>query len=201
MKIMDVTTVMVVVMIVWCSVTIWLRGATPAAVRAAFQRRVARLARGHRRGRRQIGALGILIAFGHSILAMSGEESLAQVNREIAYPKVKNLKRAGLVIFVYSMVMTSLISFFAVMIIPDDVRLSTYSDNLIGGLAMYVVGPLSVRLAAPRLRRRRRLPHPRRRRQHRHRRIERRAQPRGRGRRAARLVPPSAPSLRHHLRA
>jgi hypothetical protein len=33
--------------------------------------------------------------FGHSILAMSGEESLAQVYREIEHPKVKNLKRTG----------------------------------------------------------------------------------------------------------
>jgi hypothetical protein len=41
---------------------------------------------------------------------------------------------------------TGLISFFAVMIIPDDVRMSMYSDNLVGGLAMYMVGPLSVRL-------------------------------------------------------
>ena len=37
---------------------------------------------------------------------MSGEESLAQVNREIAYPKVKNLVRAGFIIFLYSMLMT-----------------------------------------------------------------------------------------------
>ena len=68
------------------------------------------------------------------------------MNREIAYPKVPNLVRAGFVIFLYSMLMTGLISFFAVLIIPDDVRMSAYSDNLIGGLAMYVVGPLSVRL-------------------------------------------------------
>ena len=27
--------------------------------------------------------IGIIVAFGHSLLAMSGEESLAQVNREI----------------------------------------------------------------------------------------------------------------------
>ena len=47
--------------------------------------------------------MGILIAFGHSMLAMSGEESLAQVNREIEYPKHKNLMRAGLFIFVYSL--------------------------------------------------------------------------------------------------
>src|SRR5437588_3245820 len=40
-----------------------------------------------------IGLIGILMAFGHSILAMSGEESLAQVNRELEYPKHKNLMR------------------------------------------------------------------------------------------------------------
>src|SRR5262249_6661489 len=96
---------------------------------------------------KQLGALGILIAFGHSILAMSGEESLAQVNREISHPKVPNLIRAGLVIFVFTLLTTGLVSFFAVMIIPDDVRMSSYADNLVGGLAMYVVGPLSVRLA------------------------------------------------------
>src|SRR5207244_12085762 len=98
-------------------------------------------------GGKRIGAFGILIAFGHSILAMSGEESLAQVNREIAHPKVPNLIRAGLIIFVFTLLTTGLVSFFAVMIIPDDVRMSTYSDNLVGGLAMYMVGPLSVRLA------------------------------------------------------
>ena len=70
---------------------------------------------------RTIGTLGILIAFGHSILAMSGEESLAQINREIEAPKLKNLLRAGMVIFIYSLLLTSLVSFFAVMIIPDSV--------------------------------------------------------------------------------
>ena len=74
------------------------------------------------RWQRQLGAFGILIAFGHSILAMSGEESLAQVNREIASPKLKNLERTGLVIFIYSLLFTSLVSFFAVMIIPDAER-------------------------------------------------------------------------------
>src|SRR5581483_8541692 len=46
-----------------------------------------------------IGLIGILMAFGHSFLAMSGEESLAQVNRELEYPKHKNLMRAGMIIF------------------------------------------------------------------------------------------------------
>jgi nucleotide-binding universal stress UspA family protein len=76
---------------------------------------------------------------------MSGEESLAQVNREIAHPKLKNLERAGFVIFIYSMLFTSLVSFFAVMIIPDAAR-QKFLDNLIGGLAMFLVGPMSVRL-------------------------------------------------------
>src|SRR5260221_2764688 len=58
-------------------------------------------------------AIAILVGFGHSILAMSGEESLAQVYREIEQPKVKNLERTGMVIFVYSLAFTSLVSFFA----------------------------------------------------------------------------------------
>jgi amino acid transporter len=138
--------VMIVVMAVWCGVTIWMRG----AVLPPFDLHFSGDALGwlsDSQWPKRIGAFGIVIAFGHSILAMSGEESLAQVNREIAYPKVKNLVRAGFVIFLYSMLMTGLISFFAVLIIPDEVRMSAYSDNLIGGLAMYVVGPLSVRLA------------------------------------------------------
>jgi Amino acid permease len=146
MKIMGVTTVMIVVMIVWCGYTIWMRGATLPPFELHFSDEALGWL-GGTGWEKQVGALGILIAFGHSILAMSGEESLAQVNREIAYPKVPNLVRAGFVIFLYSMLMTGLISFFAVLIIPDDVRMSAYSDNLIGGLAMYVVGPLSVRLA------------------------------------------------------
>ncbi len=92
-----------------------------------------------------LGLLGILIALGHSVLAMSGEESLAQVNRELEYPKHKNLMRAGLVIFVYSLLFTSLVSFFAYAFIPDDVRLQ-YKDNLISGLSMYLLGPITLRL-------------------------------------------------------
>jgi amino acid transporter len=92
-----------------------------------------------------IGALGVVIAFGHSILAMSGEETLAQVYREVKAPKLTNFKRAAFIVFLYSMVLTALISFFAVMIIPDNIR-SNFQDNLISGLAMHVVGPQWARL-------------------------------------------------------
>ena len=93
-----------------------------------------------------VGALGILVAFGHSILAMSGEETLAQVYREVKAPKLTNFKRAAFIVFLYSLLLTGLTSFFAVMIIPDEVR-SSYQDNLISGLAMNVVGPQWARLA------------------------------------------------------
>ena len=92
-----------------------------------------------------LGLIGILMAFGHSILAMSGEETLAQVNRELEYPKHQNLMRAGLIIFIYSLLFTSLVSFFAYMIIPDQVR-PQYSDNLISGIVMNLAGPWSLRL-------------------------------------------------------
>jgi amino acid transporter len=92
-----------------------------------------------------LGLIGILIAFGHSVLAMSGEESLAQVNRELEYPKHKNLMRAGTVIFIYSLLFTSLVSFFAYAIIPDSTR-SNFYDNLISGIAMNLAGPAPLKL-------------------------------------------------------
>src|SRR2546422_1682587 len=93
-----------------------------------------------------IGLIGILMAFGHSFLAMSGEESLAQVNRELEYPKHRNLMRAGLIIFLYSILFTSLVSFFAYSIIPDAIR-PQYFDNLISGIAINLAGPTTLKLA------------------------------------------------------
>ena len=91
-----------------------------------------------------ITAVGILIGLGHSLLAMSGFETLAQVYRELASPKLQNLKRAGNVIFLYSMLFTSLVSFFAVMLIPDSE--AEVSDNLLGGLSIFLVGPPALKL-------------------------------------------------------
>ncbi|HEX8116420.1 MAG TPA: APC family permease, partial [Pyrinomonadaceae bacterium] len=92
-----------------------------------------------------LGLVGILMAFGHSFLAMSGEESLAQVNRELEYPKHRNLMKAGMVIFLYSLLFTSLVSFFAYALIPDGAR-PQYFNNLISGISMYLTGPLPLKL-------------------------------------------------------
>ena len=69
---------------------------------------------------------------------------MAQVYREIEHPKLPNLKKAGMVIFLYSLIFTSGVAFFAVMIIPDSMR-GSFSDNPISGLAMYLVGPIHSR--------------------------------------------------------
>jgi nucleotide-binding universal stress UspA family protein len=139
---------MVVILIVWCIVTVLQRGFHPVPLPTLANIHFTDDAVGWLKGSAwtQVSFIAILIGLGHSVLAMSGEESLAQVNREIASPKLKNLKRAGFIIFIYSMVFTSLVSFFAVAIIPDQQRVHHYLDNLIGGLAINVVGPLPLRL-------------------------------------------------------
>jgi amino acid transporter len=149
LKIMKLTTVMVVLLIGWCVYTVWLRRAAlppwPTPANLHFSE--------HSLGwlnksvlTQAFGLIAIFIALGHSVLAMSGEESLAQVYREIEHPKLRNLKKTALIVFIYSMVFTSLVSFFAVMIIPDSVR-PAYFQNLIGGLAMSLHGPFMLRLA------------------------------------------------------
>jgi hypothetical protein len=78
---------------------------------------------------------------------MSGEETLAQVNREIAHPKLRNLKRAAIVIAIYSLIFTGGATLLASMLIPAWERTHIYQDNLIAGLAMYMVGPMAMRIA------------------------------------------------------
>ena len=148
MRIMQVTTVMVVILIAWCAYTIWLRHPAIPPFPTPHNLKLEPSTMGWLYAVHFSHFAGIVIIFiglGHSVLAMSGEESLAQVYREIEHPKLPNLKKAGLVIFVYSLVFTSLVSFFAVMIIPDDVR-QGFLENLIGGLAMSLEGPFLLRL-------------------------------------------------------
>lgn len=148
LRIMQLTTVMVVILIVWCLVTILQRGFNPVPFPTLDTIHFNDQAVGWLKGSPllNIWAFALIIGLGHSVLAMSGEESLAQVNRELASPKLKNLKRAALVIMVFSLMFTTLVSFFAVMIIPDEQRVELYLENLIGGLAMNVVGPVPLRL-------------------------------------------------------
>jgi Amino acid permease len=93
-----------------------------------------------------VGVIGMIIAFGHSILAMSGEETLAQVYREVESPKLPNFKKAAFVVFLYSLLLTGAFNFLAMLLIPDGQRMHQYYDNWIGGLAMQMIGPVWVLL-------------------------------------------------------
>jgi Amino acid permease len=148
LRIMQITTVMVVAFLIWCPITLLLQGHVqlpPLPVPANI--RFSEDALGWFNGTiwPQIGAIAVIIAFGHSLLSMSGFETLAQVYREIAYPKMKNLMYTGNLVCVYAVFCTGIITMFAVMIIPDTAR-GQYVDNLLGGLAMHLAGPPLLRL-------------------------------------------------------
>jgi amino acid transporter len=132
LRIMQLTTVMGILILAWSGLTLGLRHNTlhmppthPVFTQSSVDSTKESSSGWLQNFPRILGALGILVAFGHTLLAMSGEESLAQVYREIAAPKLRNLLRCGLVIFLYSLLLTSLISFLAVLIIPDGKRVKT----------------------------------------------------------------------------
>src|SRR5205814_1384397 len=120
LRIMQVTTVMVVAFIIWCPISLLINGGhvPPAPVPANLQFSDTGL--GWFKGTfwPTIPVVAIIIAFGHSLLSMSGFETLAQVYREIAYPKLLNLKRTGNLLCWYAVICTGVITVFAGMIIP-----------------------------------------------------------------------------------
>jgi amino acid transporter len=148
LKIMQITTVMVVALLIWCPLTIALQGKwqlplSPLPRNLVFNDD----SLGWFKGTvwPTIPLVMIIIAFGHSLLSMSGFETLAQIYREIASPKMKNLRLTANIVCVYAIVSTGVITMFATMIIPNNIR-KTYSDNLLGGLAMNLAGPELLRL-------------------------------------------------------
>jgi amino acid transporter len=149
LEVMKITTVMVVILLLWGGYTAFHVGAHLPPLPRPSTLNFSQDALGflkHTRYTELLGLFGILMAFGHSVLAMSGEETLAQVNREIEHPKLKNLKRAAIVIAIYSLLFTGLATLLAGMLIPDAVRVPVYRDNLIAGLAMYMAGPQMLRI-------------------------------------------------------
>ncbi len=148
LRIMQLTTVMVVSLLIWAPLTLLLRGGfqlppapTPANLRLTAD------SLGWLDGTvfAQIAFVVTLVAVGHSLLAMSGFETLAQVYREVAYPKLKNLRITANIVCTYALISTGVITLLAIMIIPDAERAS-YFDNLIAGLVENLAGPDLLRL-------------------------------------------------------
>jgi len=149
LQVMQITTIMVVILLIWGVYSVFVTGVHLPPPPTVPNLHFSDDALGFLRGTSLVpvlGMFGILMAFGHSLLAMSGEESLAQVNREIEHPKLKNLKRAAIVIAIYSLVFTGGATLLASMLIPTYERTHLYQDNLIAGLAMYMVGPMFWRI-------------------------------------------------------
>src|SRR5262245_4014098 len=147
-RIMQITTVMVVIFLVWCTITLLTRG--PAQIPPAPSAANLRFSDDSVGWLKntfwiQIPAIAVLVAFGHSLLAMSGFETLAQVYREIETPKLANLKKTGTIVCVFAVFSTGVITLLAGMIIPDAVR-HEYKDNLLGGLANFLAGPSLLQL-------------------------------------------------------
>jgi len=148
LRIMKVTSVMVLLLIGWCLLTMAMKGFQPVPIPSKASLHYGNNALGWLQGTAApaITAVAIFIGLGHSLLAMSGFETLAQVYRELEAPKLKNLQRTGRIVIFYSLIFTSTVSFFAVMLIPDSER-GKYLNNLIGGLSMFLVGPTAAKLA------------------------------------------------------
>ncbi len=149
LRIMQLTTVMVVIFLVWCTLTLLIRGPAqypPAPLPRNLQFSDEGLGWFKGTWWPTIPVVAVIIAFGHSVLSMSGFETLAQVYREIEYPKLKSLKLAGNIVCTYAAISTGGIILLAAMIIPDAVR-KNYVENLLGGLSMHLVGPELLRLS------------------------------------------------------
>ncbi len=148
LRIMQITTVMVVILLFWAPITLMMRGGaklpplpTPSNLHLTNE------SLGWLSGTfwARMSFVVILVSIGHSLLAMSGFETLAQVYREVAYPKMRNLRLTANIVCTYAVICTGVISLLAVMIIPDSTR-STYYDNMIGGLVMNLAGPAALKL-------------------------------------------------------
>lgn len=149
LRIMQITTVMVGIILIWAPLTMLIQGRwalPPAPVMENLQ--FSEHGQGFLRGTGwlQIPAIAFVAAFGHSLLSMSGFETLAQVYREIASPKLQNLRRAANIVCGYAVVCTGGITLLAGVVIPTEER-SKYYSNLIGGLANHLAGPAPLTLA------------------------------------------------------
>ena len=145
LKIISFVAVVAVILISWAGVTIYHRGFTLPPFEPVFTEKALGWTT-HFPWLKAVGVIGLIMAFGHSILALSGLETLAQVYREIEDPKAENLKKTVITIFIFSIMFTGLLTFLSALIIPGDLIAGKYADNLLSGLALELDGPYWSRL-------------------------------------------------------
>lgn len=148
LKIFVITSIMGAAVLIWGVLTLMLNDEPVLSKLPPFELKLSDEAYGWLKDfdwAKSIGILSVMIAFGHSLLALSGEETLGQVYREVEYPKLKNFKKTGVIIFIFSVLLTPGVAFLGIMLIPDEIR-PQYIDNLIGGITMFLYGPQFLRL-------------------------------------------------------
>src|SRR5260370_9624604 len=91
LRVMKITTVMVVILLAWSAMTLVKVGIHlppwPSPSNFHFSDEALGFLKGTNFAR-TLGMFGILIAFGHSVLAISCAQALAQVNRELSVPQL-----------------------------------------------------------------------------------------------------------------
>lgn len=148
LRIFVITSIMGAMVLIWGLVTLLLKDGSIVSKLPPFELKLSDEAYGWLKDfgwAKSLGIISVMIAFGHSLLALSGEETLGQVYREVEYPKLKNFEKTGVIIFIFSVLLTPGVAFLGVMLIPDSIR-PQYIDNLIGGIAMFLYGPQFIRL-------------------------------------------------------
>jgi amino acid transporter len=148
LKIFIITSIMGAMVLIWGVATLLLKDEPFFSKLPPFELKLSNEAYGWLKDydwAKSLGILSVMIAFGHSLLALSGEETLGQVYREVEYPKLKNFEKTGVIIFIFSILLTPGVAFLGIMLIPDEIR-PQYIDNLIGGIAMFLYGPQFIRL-------------------------------------------------------
>ncbi|MEA3306576.1 MAG: APC family permease, partial [Elusimicrobiota bacterium] len=145
LKIVAVVSVIGAILLIWSAYTLYVRGFTLPPFTLDFSEEALGWTK-HLSWLKPIGFIGLLMAFGHAILALSGLETLAQVYREIEDPKMKNLKKTATMVFIFSIIFTGVLTFMSALIIPSDLIATKYADNLLSGLALELHGPYIAKL-------------------------------------------------------
>jgi len=145
-KIIIFVSFVAIILFIWSAITLYIRGFSLPPLKLEFSKDALGWTENFS-WLKPVGLVGIIMAFGHSILALSGLETLSQVYREIEDPKIKNLKKTVLVVFVFSLIFTGILTFISSLVIPYEKIIGDYSDNLLSGLAMELTGPYFAKVA------------------------------------------------------
>ena len=93
----------------------------------------------------QLPVVLIVVGLGHAMIARSGDDSLAEVNRVIATWKPRRFRGAVFAAVLNSFIFPAFVPFAAILIIPPPLR-EEYSRNIVGGIVHSLAGSQLMKL-------------------------------------------------------